>query len=88
MQLKENSLIDWQLLIAEQSKSGLSKAAFCRRKGIKPSHFYYYQSMLKQGNKSLPWEMQEQKSSPLLMPIEIKKTVENHKLAELQSILC
>ena len=86
MQLKENSLIDWASLIAEQNKSGLNKAAFCRQKGIKPPHFYYYQSIFKERNKSLPSEMREEKTSPLLVPVEIKKAVDVHKLAESQSI--
>jgi hypothetical protein len=80
MQVKEN-VIDWPALIAAQNKSGLSKAAFCRQKGVKPPHFYYYESMLRQRNKSLPSKTGEEKALSLLMPIEIKK-VENHKLTE------
>jgi hypothetical protein len=86
MELKENSLFDWQSLIAEQSKSGLSKAAFCRQKGVKPPHFYYYESMLKQRNKSLPSKIREEYPQPFLVPIEIKKAAENHKLPEAQVI--
>ena len=32
---------DWRLLLREQEESGLTVAAFCRKKNIHPNAFYY-----------------------------------------------
>jgi hypothetical protein len=42
MQTVEEGHREWQRIIEEQKTSGLSKAAFCKTKGIKDKHFYYY----------------------------------------------
>ena len=38
---------EWEALVDEQNKSGLSKIKFCKEKGIAISRFYYYQKLLK-----------------------------------------
>ncbi len=81
LEVRENNAIDWPLLIAEQAKSGLSKAAFCRQKGVKTAHFYYQQMMQAKRKKNHPVPLQEKGSHSLLMPIEIKK-IENPKPIE------
>lgn len=82
MQISETNVIDWSSLIAEQASSGLSKAAFCRERGVKAPHFYYYHSLLKQRNQTLLLNRQEEKPHSLLVPIEIKK-VENNQLGDI-----
>ncbi len=37
----------WQAQLQVQADSGLSKAAFCQRNGIRPSTFYYWATKLK-----------------------------------------
>jgi hypothetical protein len=81
MQVKDCNVMNWPLLIEEQSKSGLSKAAFCRQKGVKAAHFYYQQTMLKQRHVALPTKLHNEESCSLLMPIAIKK-IESTKLLE------
>ena|ERR1700722_5969979 len=81
MQFRETTAIDWPSLIAAQAKSGLSKASFCRQKGVKTAHFYYQQTMQAKRKKNQPVLLQEKGSPSLVMPIEIKK-IETPKLIE------
>jgi hypothetical protein len=81
MEVKDCNVMNWPLLIEEQSKSGLSKAAFCRQKGVKAAHFYYQQTMLKQRHVSLPAKLRNEDPCSLLMPIAIKK-IESTQLPE------
>lgn len=37
----------WQTQLQTQADSGLSKAAFCQREGLRPSTFYYWAGKLK-----------------------------------------
>jgi hypothetical protein len=37
----------WQAQLQAQEDSGLSKAAFCQRQGLRPSTFYYWATKLK-----------------------------------------
>ncbi len=48
MQTVEEHHTKWLKIIEEQKTSGLSKAAFCKGKGIKDNQFYYYADKLNQ----------------------------------------
>jgi hypothetical protein len=48
MQTSEERYADWKKVIEKQKTSGLSQAAFCKAKGIKDKHFYYYANKLNQ----------------------------------------
>jgi hypothetical protein len=87
MQQDKNVLNDWKLLIEEQSKGDLSKRAFCRKKGIKPSHFYYYQNKFNPDNKLPSSETKSKELNPFFIPVDLKKP-ESINLSEKSSIRC
>lgn len=77
MQARRKQLPDWSSLVEEQSKSGLSKAAFCKQKGVKAAKFYYHQMKLEcrvEPSRSLP---EVEGCIPALIPIGIKKSEDN-----------
>ena len=42
------TLLKWRGLIAEQGQSGQSVAAFCRERGLGPTHFFAWKKRLSQ----------------------------------------
>jgi transposase-like protein len=44
----EATLLKWRGLIAEQARSGQSVAAFCRERGLGPTHFFAWKKRLSQ----------------------------------------
>ncbi len=77
MQARRNKLVDWTSLIEEQNKSGLSKAAFCKQKGVKAAKFYYHQAKIAcwvEPSRVMP---EVEGCIPALIPIGIKKSEDN-----------
>ena len=64
---KRRSAEDWQVLIAEQSNSGLTVAAFCREHGLNPKYFYLRRKRLstKSGSVFVPVEMNSPSSGDI-----------------------
>jgi hypothetical protein len=58
---------EWENLIEEQKTSGLSKAKFCKQKGIKPARFYYHESGKRKH------ETKNKKNLLSFTPVTIKK---------------
>jgi hypothetical protein len=52
-ELQEARYAEWQVLITEQSKSGLSKKNFCLQKNINLSKFIYYWHRLNKKSKPI-----------------------------------
>jgi hypothetical protein len=71
---------EWQALIEEQNKSGMSKIKFCKEKGIKPARFYYYQNLLSSPDERDNAKAQETATLQTIIPIKVKNDVEkNHE---------
>jgi len=45
---------DWQRMLKEWKRSGLSQAAFCRGRGIKPVTFYWWKRKLLANGNAVP----------------------------------
>lgn len=63
-QNSENKSRDWNSLIAEQEKSGLSQKEFCNQNGLVLSQFVYYRCSK---NKSKP----DQAAESALKPVKV-----------------
>ena len=61
---ENKSQIDWNNLIAEQEKSGLSQKEFCNQRGLVLSQFVYYRCSR---NKGKPAKSTE----PALKPVKV-----------------
>jgi hypothetical protein len=48
IQSREQVLVKWRNLVAEQKGTGQSIAAFCRARGLPVSHFYYWKERLRE----------------------------------------
>jgi hypothetical protein len=48
IQRREQVWAKWQNLVSEQEESGLSVAAFCRARGPRRSHFYYWKKRVRE----------------------------------------
>ena len=69
-------LNEWKLLLAERAKSNLTITEFCRQKNIRPSRFYYYQTLINCPDKALLKQQKKlltPKISAELQPIKITK---------------
>jgi hypothetical protein len=62
---KNKSQIDWESLIAEQEKSGLTQGKFCMQHDLGLSQFVYQRSMLKNKDKVI------QTAEPALKPVKV-----------------
>lgn len=69
MQTIETRHAEWQKLIEEQKTSGLSKAGFCKAKGIRETSFYYYLDKL---NRPKPKPLSSLEN---FVPVEIKSPI-------------
>ncbi|MDR3492858.1 MAG: hypothetical protein P4M12_12610 [Gammaproteobacteria bacterium] len=58
---------EWQALVLEHAKSGLSQTAFCQQKNICVSKFGYYRSLFVSHDKP------KIKAQNIFTPIQIKK---------------
>ena len=72
-------MLKWRGLIAEQSRSGQSVAAFCRERGLGPTHFFAWKKRLSQSGTGQFVEVQilsaaepEQPATPPSPAIEIR----------------
>jgi len=74
-------LNEWQLLLSEREKSTLTIAEFCRQKNIRPSRFYYYQTLINFPDKIIK-KQQKKLLSPIissdLKPVTITKPLTVH----------
>ena len=62
---EKKSHIDWEILIAEQEKSGLSQREFCNQRDLIVSQFVYYRNKFKNKYKVV------QTAEPVLKPVKI-----------------
>lgn len=69
MLTNETKKAEWEKLIEEQKLSGLSKAEFCKRKGMKPARFYYYEGELRKK------EFKKASDNSSFIPIKLKNSV-------------
>lgn len=69
MQTSEERYTEWKKIIEEQKTSGLSKAGFCKAKGIRENSFYYYLDKLN-CPKTKPLSSVEN-----FIPVEIKSPI-------------
>ncbi|WP_020536411.1 IS66 family insertion sequence element accessory protein TnpA, partial [Lewinella cohaerens] len=44
----------WDAILSEQSRSGLTKKAFCEQRGLNPATFYYWQRRLRASDDGSP----------------------------------
>lgn len=77
MHINEDNCNEWQKLIEEQKASGLSKAVFCKQKGIKADQFYYHASILIKSKR-----MTAPNNAPEFVPVQVKKSIDPIKSAE------
>ena len=64
-QEQPNQRAEWQSLVEEQEKSGLSQKEFCSVRGLVLSQFVYYRSIFKT-------KKSETKPDSLFTPVQIK----------------
>jgi hypothetical protein len=65
--------IEWESLISEQEKSGLSQAKFCKEKNIDISKFGYHRGLIKAKNKT-----KDEKDAPsLFSPVKVINKEQN-----------
>jgi hypothetical protein len=69
--------IDWDSLIIEQEKSGLSQKDFCNQRGLVLSQFVYHRCSR---NKSKPTQVAE----PILQPVKIVSEEASAPCAEIR----
>lgn len=77
MQATKQEKIDWQKIMADQSRSGLSQTAYCKQHGIDLAKFGYYR------NKMQSSEKERVAKSPLFQPV----TMTSHTNEEIKIFL-
>jgi hypothetical protein len=73
--LDQKNINEWETLIDEHNKSGLSKIKFCQQKGISTSRFYYYLNQLKTKNEKGSAKEDPSAIPKSIIPIQIKHRI-------------
>ena len=68
IQPKEQVLLKWRSLCAEQEQSGQSAAGFCRARELHPSQFYYWKKRLREA--AMPQFVEVRVRKPAMTPTD------------------
>jgi hypothetical protein len=70
--INEEKRSEWAALIQEQEASGLSRQAFCEKRGLHFSKFSYYQHVLR--------KQEHPKTMGVFSPVKIKNSFGKHEI--------